>query len=73
MFGYVVCASLLVSVSAFLQPRFGRSTLSTAVIVRQDLSLAAIKPDLFSGIDIKLSIFSLLRHTAEKTRLKRDV
>jgi hypothetical protein len=44
MIGLILSAALVVSSNAFLQPRFAGN-----VIVRQDIALSAIKPDLFSG------------------------
>mmetsp|Transcript_10444 Transcript_10444/g.10071 ORF Transcript_10444/g.10071 Transcript_10444/m.10071 type:complete len:243 (-) Transcript_10444:217-945(-) len=43
MLGLIVSAALVVSSNAFLQPRFAGN-----VVVRQEIALSAIKPDLFS-------------------------
>lgn len=52
MFSIILNAALLFTASAYLQPRFARHAMSTNVITRQDMSLSAIKPDLFSGTTI---------------------
>lgn len=49
MIFFLISAALVLSANAFLSPRFARNVMSTGSIVRQELSLSAIKPDLFSG------------------------
>ena len=49
MIYFLLSAALVLSANAFLQPRFAQNVMSTGSIVRQELSLSAIKPDLFSG------------------------
>ena len=56
MIYFVLGAALVLSANAFLQPRFARNVMSTGSIVRQELSLSAIKPDLFSGEQHRLII-----------------
>ena len=50
MFSIILNAALLLTASAYLQPRHVRYAALSSAITRQDMSLLAIKPDLFSGI-----------------------
>jgi hypothetical protein len=65
MLSIILNAALLFTASAYLQPRFARYAMSTNVITRQDMSLLAIKPDLFSGNEVQNSHAHLIRDTFE--------